>query len=167
MRRKSPSTRLRPFPILACAAILMAALMPPAAEALEGSGPAPAIPRAEDSVRYGPRQGVTVPDGAIVPGPRRSLATTFAPETDAIVARLDLATYDGFLQGISGWVPVVVGGSSVTFQTRHSTTPAGQVCWQYAFETLKALGYDVRYQHYTRFGNALRNIIASIPGETR
>jgi hypothetical protein len=34
------------------------------------------------------------------------------------------------------------------------------------YETFEALGYDVRYQNYSRGGNALKNIIATSPGET-
>ena len=128
--------------------------------------PAVILEPGQDPIRYGHREGVVIPDGAIVPDVPRRGGTTFAPEVDEIVARVDLATYSGFMQGLSGWVPVTVGGNSVTFQTRHSTTPAGQTCWQYAYETFEALGYDVRYQNYSRSGNQLKNIIATIPGET-
>jgi hypothetical protein len=83
-----------------------------------------------------------------------------------IVSRLTLAAYDGYLQGLSGEVPVVIGGSAAQIDTRYSTAAAGQTCWQYAYETLTGLGYSVRYQDYTRNGNALRNVIATIPGET-
>lgn len=121
--------------------------------------------RPSEAIRYGLRQGVEVPAHAIVPEIQRRGTTNFASEVDVIVARLDLPTYDGYLKAISGWDPIVVGGNPFTIQTRYSTAAAGQVCWQYAYETLQALGYDVRYQNYTRAGNNLKNIIATIPGQ--
>ena len=130
------------------------------------AAPDPVDPmRPDASIRYGSRQGVEVPPSAIVSDIQRRGTTVFAGEVDAIVARLDLPTYDGYLKGISGWDPIVVGGNPFTIQTRYSVVPDGQVCWQWAYETFEALGYDVRYQEYTRSGNLQKNIIATIPGQ--
>ena len=127
---------------------------------------AAAPPDRDGSVRYGHRQGVSIPEGSLVDELALRGGTTFAPEVDSIVTRMDLPTYEGFLKGLSGWTPVLVGGSSTTFATRYSLVTPGQVCWQYVYETLEALGYDVRYHHYSRSGYQLKNIVATITGET-
>jgi hypothetical protein len=123
-----------------------------------------ALPPAE--VRYEARRQETSVD---VPRwnelERRLDAPAFPAAVDEIVHGMSLATYDLYLRQLSGHVSAPLGTGTTTFQTRYSLNAAGQQCWQYAFERLQALGYAVAYDPYTRSGQSLKNIVATIPGE--
>lgn len=123
----------------------------------------------EDAVdpRYGCRHDVEIPTGSIVSELReRSESLTFSPIVDQIAARFTQGNLDRYLRDLTGMNPVLVGGTPYTFATRYSYSTGGEKSWQYAYEQLQALGYQVRYQNYTRSGHALKNIIATIPGQT-
>jgi hypothetical protein len=116
--------------------------------------------------RYADRRSVIPPPGSITDSlARDGAATVFSPVIADILQRMEQAEFTGHLADLSGENPVTVGGQSYTFTTRYSLVPAGQVCWQYAYEYLEAQGYDVRYQGYTRSGYDLENVVATLPGE--
>jgi hypothetical protein len=92
-------------------------------------------------------------------------ATSFDPLVDAIAAAADSAAYFPWIRRLSGAEPVTVGGSSVTFVTRHSLQPQCELAEQYVFERFQAMGFtDVQYDPYTLFGTTARNVIATHPG---
>lgn len=125
------------------------------------------VPRVEAvDDRHAPRHEVTVPDGAVVRDiPSLGRGTAFDPSITAIVNAMTSATFFDHVSDLSGATSTLVGGSPVTMHTRYSLTAAGEVCWQYAFEALQAMGYSVVYQNYTRSGFQLRNVVATLPGQ--
>jgi hypothetical protein len=115
--------------------------------------------------RYAPRGETTIPAWATRSEIPRGTATVFSPLVSQMVAQMSLTSYEGRLADLCGASSVVIGGSPYTFQTRHSYTSGGQMSWQFAFETLQALGYEVRYQEFTRQGHNLKNVVARHPGQ--
>lgn len=113
------------------------------------------------------RMDVQVPNGSIVSRLESAPPTlAFSPFIDPIVNRFSFASFDDFLRGLSGANPVRISGANYTFTTRYSLSAGGAAAWQYAYEQLLAMGYEVRFQSYTRSGHALKNVIARIEGET-
>ena len=119
----------------------------------------------ESDPRYGDRHAFSAPPG-VMRLEEEVTPLTFSPVVDGIVDRFTLPIYDRYLRDVSGKNSVVIGGSSYTFATRYSYSTGGAKSWQYAYERFQALGYQVRYQNYTHSGHALKNIIATLPGQT-
>ena len=63
------------------------------------------------------------------------------------------------LNGLSGEVPVTVGGSSVAIETRYSPAPGCRTAEQYAFETMQAAGLAVEYEPF--LGGVLYGVYAA------
>ncbi len=156
----SPASALRPTLAVVAFLALGSSL---AARTAEAHDPHP--PHSDDP-RFQCRFHVEIPNNAVFANPPAShRATDFAPEVDDIVSGLTLQTFDAFLRDLSGETTVSVDGKAVSFETRYSLNTEGQASWIYVYETLEALGYDVRYQEYSRSGFDLRNIVARIPGQ--
>jgi hypothetical protein len=91
---------------------------------------------------------------------------TFTPFIDAMVAEVDSIEYFQWIKNLAGGDPVVVGGSPVTFQTRHTLQAQCRLAEQYAYEQFLAMGFtDVQYQTFTVAGTTTRNVIATLPGQ--
>jgi hypothetical protein len=92
-------------------------------------------------------------------------ATTFDPRIDAIAAAVDSVAYFPWIRRLSGAEPVIVGGESVTFTTRHTLQPMCDLAEQYVYERFLAMGFpQVEYDTYSAFGTTARNIVATLPG---
>jgi len=101
--------------------------------------------------------------------PRTTGVIPTMPLYDPVVA--DLLPYitadavSGYVGGLSGEWPVLVGGQPYVFSTRHSYSgePIAKAT-QYVYEHMQARGYDVYYHEYSLVGYTLRNVIGEKQG---
>ncbi len=94
----------------------------------------------------------------------------FSPDAlvSEMINRVQQADLLSFLRRVSGEEPVAVGGDAYMLATRHtaSGTPV-QKATQFAYESLQALGLEVRYHNWSRSGYVNRNVIGTQPGTVR
>jgi len=92
-------------------------------------------------------------------------ATDFAPMVQDMVDAVSATAILTDIGRLSGRGSVLVGGSPVTFNTRHTPNAKCDQAEQYVFERFQALGFtDVAYDPFSFSGTNARNVVATLPG---
>jgi hypothetical protein len=106
-------------------------------------------------------QPVGTPEPAAAP----PLTFTYSPIVANLIAQVQSAKVYSYTARLSGDVPIVVGGQTVTLTTRHTKSGLPiQQATQYVYEQLQAAGLGVIYHTWTACGTSGRNVIGVITG---
>ena len=95
-------------------------------------------------------------------------AVAYNPLIAEMVAKVQQQTLYNYTGGLSGEVPVTVGGSQYTIVSRY--TKAGEPmtkATQYAYEFMQKFGYTVSYHDWQSWSGSSRNVIANKLGTTK
>jgi hypothetical protein len=105
------------------------------------------------------------PAGTPEPAAAQPLTFTYSPIVANLIAQVQSAKVYSYTARLSGDVPIVVGGQTVTLTTRHTNSGLPiQQATQYVYEQLQAAGLSVSYHTWTACGTSGRNVIGVITG---
>ncbi len=97
----------------------------------------------------------------------RVKALTYDATIAQMMNQVVQAEVDDHVNGLSGEIPVNVGGSSYTIVTRHTSsgTPLEKAT-QYVYEFMEGLGLTVSYHNWSLSGYSGRNVVGELTGTT-
>lgn len=85
----------------------------------------------------------------------------YSPLVDSLKNEITENSISILLEELSGEVPVFIGGTEYTLETRHSSSSFNPLAAQWIYEQFETLGLDVEYHYFNTDGE---NVVATITG---
>ncbi len=98
---------------------------------------------------------------AVLIGTMLSAQIAYSPLVDSLKNEITQAGISVLLEELSGEVPIMIGGTEYTLESRHSSNPFNPLAAQWIYEKFEAMGLDVEYHYFNANGE---NVVATITG---